>query len=218
MRFAWLAFLFLAALGFARAEELAPPKDPPSKETPNTIEAKPTAALDEKAVAAELDQLGHEDFATRERATENLIRRGAPVRALLEKREAASTDPEVKERCKRISAALGNPNATGVQVLKAIEESKDVFVRPGGRVLGGTFDGPTFANHLRTKASLQQVLVTIPAREFVEKVATQSSLHNSAYSVRMEDGTEMLLKDWLEKKIKFPPQEKKSGSETKDEK
>jgi len=165
------------------------------------------------AAAADMNKylklLGDDSFEEREKATEALILMGAPALEALEKHEKETADPEVKQRCKQVRAAIGDPNKTAAHVLEAIEKSGATFVRPGGRFLGSTFDGPKFAAHLRTKALVQKFELTRPACEFVEEVAHKSSLRDTKYAIVLPDGTQKDLKDWLAEKLKLPAEAEK---------
>lgn len=175
-----------------------------------TIE-QPLKAADAAAGAAELlKKLGDEDFEAREKATEALIRLGAPALEQIAKFEKESDDPEVKQRCAKIRAGIGDPNRTAAHALEAIEKSNATFMRPGGRMLGSTFDGRGFAAHLRAKAMLQKFELTRSAKDFVDEVATKSSLHNTAYRVLLEDGKEKDLREWLVETLKIPLEPEKN--------
>ncbi|MBI3832537.1 MAG: DUF5329 family protein [Planctomycetes bacterium] len=175
----------------AEMEKLpAPPKAEAAAETPSVEEL--------------LKRLGADDFETREKSTEALIRLGAPALDAIAKYEKASADPEVQARCAKIRNAIGDPNRTAAHVLEALEKSNATFLRPGGHLLGSKFDGKNFAAHLRAKAMLQKFELTRPAREFVDEIAEKSSLHDSAYRVVFEDGKEQDLKAWLVETLKIP--------------
>lgn len=165
------------------------------------------------AAAADMNKylklLGDDSFEEREKATEALIRMGAPALEALEKYEKETADPEAQQRCKKIRAAIGDPNRTAAHVLEIIEKSGATFMRPGGRFLGSTFDGPKFAAHLRAKALVQKFELTRPAREFVEEIAQKSSLRDTKYVIVLPDGTPKDLKDWLLEKLKLPAEAEK---------
>jgi hypothetical protein len=166
--------------------------------------SKPVQATAPPNVEVLLKKLGEDDFETREKATEALVRMGAPALDDIAKYEKASADPEVQARCAKIRNAIGDPNKTAAHVIETIERSKATFVRPGSKFLGANFDGKGFAAHLRAKAMLQKFELTRSAKDFVDEVATKSSLHNTAYRVVLEDGKEKDLREWLVETIKIP--------------
>ncbi len=81
-------------------------------------------------------------------------------------------------------------------LLKAIEESKLVFLRNGSE-----HDGPAAAAHLRRKLRAAGDRVRT-AREFIDGIATKSSTSGEPYQLRLADGTVTDLAPWLE--AKFP--------------
>ena len=153
-----------------------------------------------------LDALGNDSFDEREKATEELVKLGpAAIDAILA-REKESADLEIRARCAKLREAIGDPTATALAVLAKIEKTDAMFVRPGASRLSLTrhyFSGPEFAKHLRTKATVQNVTLTTPAGEFVEKVASESSIKQAPYTVRLADGTERELKAWLSETLKL---------------
>ncbi len=81
-------------------------------------------------------------------------------------------------------------------LLKAIEESKLVFIRNGSE-----HDGPAAAAHLRRKLRAADDRVRT-AREFIDGIATKSSTTGEPYQVRLADGTVSDLAPWLEAQLK----------------
>jgi hypothetical protein len=82
------------------------------------------------------------------------------------------------------------------RLLAAIESAEgDVFIRNG--VEHAAEDA---AEHLRSKwqAAGEQIKT---AEEFIDKIATKSSLSGEAYRVRRADGTEVLASDYLREKL-----------------
>lgn len=174
------------ALAWVWGAEPAPPPAPP---------AAPAAARVKEWTA----KLGDADFEAREKATLALAASGRDALPLVEAIEKGSEDLEVRARCAKLREMIAQPEQTAVGVLKHIEGSGLTFLRPGG--LRARYDAAGFAKHLQGKAWLAQVSLTCSAREFIEKVATKSSLHGAAYRVRLADGTEKDLADWLEEKF-----------------
>ncbi|MFI5401692.1 MAG: DUF5329 family protein [Planctomycetota bacterium] len=81
-------------------------------------------------------------------------------------------------------------------LLKAIEESKLVFIRNGSE-----HDGPAAAAHLRRKLNAADDRVHT-VREFIDGIATKSSMSGEPYQVRLADGTVSDLAPWLEARLK----------------
>jgi hypothetical protein len=81
-------------------------------------------------------------------------------------------------------------------LLKAIEESGLVFLRNGS-----DHDGPAAAAHLRRKLDAADDRVRT-AREFIDGIATKSSMSGEPYQVRLADGTVSDLAPWLEAQLK----------------
>lgn len=146
-------------------------------------------------------KLADESFEEREKATIEIIRMGPAVRAELAKLEADAKDAEVTSRCEKIRKALDDIEATAVGVLRYIEKSNGTFLRPGAR--HSRYTAERFAAHLQTKAALASFTLTRPAKEFIEQIATKSSLHDTAYRVILPDGTEKDLKEWLGEKFRL---------------
>lgn len=187
---------------------------PPSTAVPEKAGDRPAQPppVDAKRLAELLSQLGNEDFEEREKATQELVRLGPQVLEELGKLEKTTADKEVEARCRRIRETIGDPSITALAVLEHIEKSEAVFLRPGG--LRTNFDGKGFAAHLRAKAALMNFSLIQPAPAFIEKVATSSSRHGAAYLIRLPDGEEMQVAEWLKQKFRAsrpqpdPPPEK----------
>lgn len=194
-----LSSLFLCAwlpLCVAAAE---PEPDPaPDKVKTDSPDA-PTP--DMERMKALFTKLGHEDFEEREKAMVELIDMGPGIRDELVKLEKETKDAEVAHRCATIRESLAGVEQTALGVLQYIEKSGGTFFRHGGRRTN--FDGPKFAAHLRAKAVLGRFSLTGSAKEFIQKVATTSSLHGTAYRVLLPDGTELDVKEWLGKKYRL---------------
>jgi len=192
-----LAAFFISTL--LAAGETASPKGPP----------KPDAAH----IKTLLDALGNDSFDEREKATEELVKLGpAAIDAILA-REKESPELEIRARCAKLREAIGDPTATALAVLAKIEKTEATFVRPGASRLSLTkhyFTGIEFAKHLRTKAAVQNVTLTTPAGEFVDKIASESALKQTPYTVRLADGTERELRAWLSETLKLKPADPKA--------
>jgi hypothetical protein len=147
------------------AGEAAPPPDAPK--------------ADSATLKTLLDALGNESYDEREKATAELVKLGpAAIDAILA-REKETADLEIRARCARLRDAIGDPTATALAVLAKIEKADGTFTRPGHSRISLTkhwFTGPEFAKHLRAKAAVLNVTLTTPAGEFVEKVASESSI------------------------------------------
>ena len=165
------------------------------------VQTGPSAQLDMERVNALCAQLGDPAFDVREKATAELIRTGPAVAEHLGQLEKETKDPEIAQRCVKIRAALEDLDQTAIGVLRYIEQSGGTFFRPGGRRTD--YDGPGFSAHLQGKALLRSLSITAPANEFIDKIASTSSLHNTTYRVRLADGTEMDVKVWLGKRFKL---------------
>ena len=75
--------------------------------------------------------------------------------------------------------------------LKTIEQSKLTFIRNDKE-----YDGKAAAEHLRTK--LKRAGDQIKTfDDFVEKVATKSSMSGKPYQVKLEDGSVVELAKWI---------------------
>ena len=175
-------------------EKEAPEPKPPDKNPPK--EPLQTKEL--------LPRLGSESFEEREDATVALIQKGAAALDEIASYEKSTQDAEVQVRCAKIRAAIGNPAQTALGVLALIESSKATFLRPGAARFK-VLTGEQFAAHLRAKATFQKFTLTRPAAEFIDEVAAKSTLHGQAYRIKLEDGTEKELKEWLEEKAKVKP-------------
>jgi len=147
-----------------------------------------------------IGMLGNEGFAERERATLALARWGKIVLPELEQEEKASEDAEVRARCAKIREAIENAEATALGVLAYIERSGATFLRPGKGF--SSFTAQQFSAHLQTKAVLLRCSLTAKPAEFIEKIASMSSLHHASYRVRLADGTETTTREWLKEKFK----------------
>jgi hypothetical protein len=159
-----------------------------------------------------IDKLGHDSFDEREKATEELVKLGSAALEAVGAREKESADLEVRARCVQIREAIGDPNATALAVLDKISKSDGMFVRPGSSRISLTkhyFTGPEFARHLRKKAALHNFSLSGPAGDFVEKVASESSLKQAPYTIRLNDGSEKELKAWLSETLKLKLSAKK---------
>jgi hypothetical protein len=192
-RLGWLFVCVSFSFCAAQAEESAP--------KPATGDQAPAAKPDPEQIKALFAKLGHEDFEEREKATVALIDMGPAIKDDLAKLEAETKDAEVTHRCAGIREAWADLEQTGLGVLRYIEKSGGTFYRPGGRRTN--YDGPKFSAHLRAKAVLNSVSLTVSAKEFIAKVATTSSLHGTAYWVALPDGTELELREWLAKKYRL---------------
>lgn len=199
------ALLLLAILQFSNlllAGEAAPPADAPK--------------ADAATLKTLLDALGNESYDEREKATAELVKLGpAAIDAILA-REKETADLEIRTRCAKLREAIGDPNATALAVLAKIEKTDGTFVRPGHSRVSLTkhwFTGPEFAKHLRAKAAVLNVSLTTPAGEFIEKVASESSIKQQPYRVSLKDGTEKELKDWLGETLKLAPKKAEGGKQ-----
>jgi hypothetical protein len=166
-----------------------------------TAEQAPAAKPDPERLKALFAQLGHEDFEEREKATVELIDLGPGIKDELAKLEAETKDAEVTHRCAGIREGWADLEQTGLGVLRYIEKSGGTFFRPGGRRTN--YDGLKFSSHLKAKAILNSVSLTVTAKEFIAKVATTSLFHGTAYRVELPDGTELELREWLGKKYRL---------------
>jgi hypothetical protein len=82
------------------------------------------------------------------------------------------------------------------RLLTGVESSSgDVFIRNGVE-----YSAKDAADHLRTKWSAADDKITT-AEEFIEHVASASSLTGKPYRVRLADGTEVLAADYLREKL-----------------
>ena len=116
------------------------------------------------------------------------------------KMEKETKDPEIALRCVKIREALEDLDQTALGVLRYIEKSNGRFFRPKGSRTD--FDGPHFSAHLQAKAMLFSFSLTRPAKEFVDEIASRSSLRHTAYRIRLPNGTEMDVKEWLGKRFR----------------
>jgi hypothetical protein len=80
-------------------------------------------------------------------------------------------------------------------LLRAIEESGLTFIRNGTE-----HDGPAAADHLRGKLEFAGDRITT-ARQFIDHIATGSSMSGKPYQVRLADGTVVPLRDWLTEQL-----------------
>jgi len=111
---------------------------------------------------------------------------------------------EVRTRCAHVRQALTDRDHTSAGVLTYIEKSGATFLRPGARRLG-LFTAAEFSAHLQAKAVLQGFSLTRPAAEFIKELASTSTLHGTAYRVRLPDGTERDVKEWLAERFARQP-------------
>jgi hypothetical protein len=177
-------------------------------------EPKDLTKADAATLKTLLDALGNESYDEREKATAELVKLGpAAIDAILA-REKETADLEIRTRCAKLRDAIGDPNATALAVLAKIEKSDAIFVRPGAsRIKIGKhyFTGPEFAKHLRTKAAVNNFTLTHSASEFVDMIASESSLHQAPYTVSLADGTVIELKIWLADNLKLKSQKADGG-------
>ena len=97
----------------------------------------------------------------------------------------------------KVPVVANAAGAGAVDVLKYIEASDAIFLRPGGHRTN--LSGSQFSAHLQGKAVLEGFSLTRPASDFIASIASDSSLHGTAYTVKFADGTEMEVQDWLKR-------------------
>ena len=163
-------------------------------------QARPVA-IDTGSIKKLVAQLGDDSFEKREQATLALIQMGPAIVPELTRDENESQDAEVKKRCAQIREALKDADQTAVGVLTYIEKSELTFLREGGK--HSDFDGPAFSKWLQGKAMLQDVSLTSSAKDFIKRIASKSSLHNTPYQVRLKSGEVLDVREWLAKKYKL---------------
>lgn len=98
-------------------------------------------------------------------------------------------------------AAPGQPKQSAVDVLKYIETSDGIFLRPGGERTN--LSGREFSAHLQGKAVLGGFSLTGSASNFIVEIASASSLHGTDYKVKLPDGAEIEAKVWLAQKFRI---------------
>ena len=81
------------------------------------------------------------------------------------------------------------------RLIAAVEESDLVFIRNGLE-----HDAPGAASHLRRKWSRAKDRIKT-AEQFIEHIASRSSLSGRAYTVRLADGTEQETGVWLRARL-----------------
>ena len=198
---ATILLLFVSAVSMAG--DAKPTEPVPTAPAPETLKAL-------------IDKLGHDSFDEREKATEELVKLGTAALEIVSEHEKKAADLEVRTRCAQIREAIGDPNATALAVLEKIGKSDGMFIRPGASRISLTkhyFTGPEFVKHLRRKAALQNFSLSGPAGDFVEKIASESSLRKAPYIVRLNDGSEKELKAWLSETLKLKLSDKKEDAE-----
>jgi hypothetical protein len=161
---------------------------------------KPVPVIDAKHVKELYQKLGDDSFEVREKATFALIDMGLGIVPELQALVKSSDNPEVKQRIEAIGKAVENLDQTAIAILRYIENSDATFLRPGKH---SKFNGKDFASWLQGKSLLQRVSLTSSAQDFLDKIASESSLHHQPYTVQLPNGTEISLRDWLSKKFKL---------------
>jgi hypothetical protein len=82
------------------------------------------------------------------------------------------------------------------RLLDTVRTSGIVFIRNGSE-----YDAMKAAEHLQTKLDAAGSEVKT-ATDFIDKLATKSSMSGEPYTVRLKDGSEMLSRDWLVARLK----------------
>jgi hypothetical protein len=87
-------------------------------------------------------------------------------------------------------------NAKIERLLDAIAKSTDAkFIRNAAE-----HDGKAAADHLRSKwRSASSEIKT--AQDFIDKIATASSMSGKPYEVKLSDGAKVKLRDWLTERL-----------------
>ena len=80
-------------------------------------------------------------------------------------------------------------------LLDAIASSDLIFIREGRE-----YSGKDARDHLQEKLYFTGRRIKT-AQQFIDHIATGSSITGEPYYVKMPDGTKMESKDWLEKKL-----------------
>lgn len=121
-------------------------------------------------IAARIAELGDEQFAVRERATAELVRLGPPVRSQVLHTLAATSDPEVQARCRRILEVVFEVDfRRRLEAFAADEEGKLQHGLPGWerfRELVGesAADRELFVEMQRAEAALMECAQGDPAK------------------------------------------------------
>lgn len=109
------------------------------------------------------------------------------------KRTRSATPIEIRHSS-RVTPAMDEASKIEA-LLVTLERSDAMFIRSGSE-----YDGRRAAEHLRTK--LQSVDRAITAMQFIDGIASKSSLSGKPYQVRQADGTTTPSRDWFLKQLR----------------
>lgn len=82
-------------------------------------------------------------------------------------------------------------------LLKSISESNLIFIRNGIE-----YDSQKARSHLESKYNYYESKIN-SVEDFIEILATKSSITGIYYKIKTKDNQTILAKDWLEKKLKL---------------
>ena len=109
-------------------------------------------------------------------------------------KRSGSTTPIEPRQSPRVTLAMDDASKIEA-LLVALERSDATFIRSGSE-----YDGRRAAAHLRTK--LGSVDRAITAMQFIDDIASKSSLSGKPYQVRQADGTTTPSRDWFLKELR----------------
>lgn len=102
--------------------------------------------------------------------------------------------PTLDGATKRAPTAMMTEASKIDELLTTLERSDAIFIRSGSE-----YDGRRAAEHLRTK--LRSIGRAITAEQFIDELASASSLTGKPYQVRDVDGTVLTSREWFRKRL-----------------